>query len=61
MLHRALQVVGKLLPTKIQNLPLQGDNKENIITAVKRGDEDLVRRLLEENPGKSERRAKRSF
>jgi len=33
--------------------PLQGDNKENIITAVKRGDEDLVRRLLEENPGKS--------
>ena len=32
--------------------PLQGDNKENIITAVKRGDEDLVRRLLEENPGK---------
>ena len=33
--------------------PIQGDNKENIITAVKRGDEDLVRRLLEENPGKS--------
>ena len=61
MLHRALQVVGKLLPSKTQNLPLQGDNKENIITAVKRGDEDLVRRLLEENPGKSERRAKRSF
>ena len=34
-----------------QNLSNSNENKENIITAVKRGDEQMVRRLLDEKPG----------
>ena len=35
-----------------QNLSNSGDNKDNIIQAVKHGDENLVRKLLEEDSGK---------
>lgn len=36
-----------------QNLSNSGDNKDNIIQAVKHGDENLVRKLLEEDSGKN--------
>ena len=36
-----------------QNLSNSGDNKDNIIQAVKHGDENLVRKLLEQDSGKS--------